>query len=199
MHTTLIAHHPLLATLFWLSFYGWFFFFETWVSARDKRAKVTELHTDARSATFLLVMFYVGIGLSFIAAFLLPQFTLPHRMYFFVGGIMLIWGGVAFRYWSIKTLGKYFRTLVLIQDDHRLISDGPYRYLRHPAYAGTLVSVLGVGLALGNSIGVSLMVLCALFGYVRRIYVEEAALKRRFREKYDAYHARTWHLIPFVW
>ena len=139
MHLHSIATDPLWAFVFWVSFYFWFFVFETWVSMRDIRAKVSLDNKDRRSAFFLLIALYVGIFLAVAFAFLAPQFRVDHSdadLTFFVSGIFLIWLGILFRFWSIRTLGKYFRTLVLIHDDHKLITTGPYRYLRNPSYTG---------------------------------------------------------------
>lgn len=197
-----IMNDPLWAILFWVSFYSWFFIFETWVSMRDVRAKVTIPNTDSYSALFSLVMLYVGIFLAIAFSFLAPRFRIDSdslSFLLFTSGIILIWAGILFRLWSIQTLGKYFRTLVLIQDDHKLITSGPYRYLRHPAYTGSMISVLGVGLALGNWMSLFSILLTVFIGYRWRIHVEEIALKKYFGIAYVEYIKRTWNLFLFIW
>ncbi|MHB1769735.1 MAG: methyltransferase family protein [Minisyncoccota bacterium] len=197
-----IANNPGWAILFWVSFYSWFFLFETWVSMRDVRAKTTTDNVDGYSALFFLAMLYVGIFLSLAFAFLAPQFRIDSdslNVLLFTSGIILIWAGIVFRLWSIQTLGKYFRTVVLIQDDHELITSGPYRYLRHPSYTGSMISVLGVGLALGNWMSLLSILLTVFIGYRWRIHVEEIALGKRFGAAYAAYRKKTWNLILFIW
>ena len=201
-HIISITNNPVWAIIFWISFYSWFFVFETWVSMRDVRAKMTTDSIDSGSALFFLAMLYAGIFLALAFAFLAPQFRIDHAdsdFIMFASGITLVWMGILFRLWSIQTLGKYFRTVVLIHDDHQLITSGPYRYLRNPSYTGSLISVLGVGLALGNWMSLFSILLAVCIGYGWRIHVEEIALKKHFGAAYEAYMKKTWSLILFVW
>jgi hypothetical protein len=116
MNVSSITNNPVWAILFWVSFYSWFFVFETWVSMRDVRAKTTIDNTDGYSALFFWAMLYTGIFLAFAFAFLAPAFRIDSdslNSLLFTSGIILIWVGILFRLWSIQTLGKYFRTVVL--------------------------------------------------------------------------------------
>src|SRR5690242_18240683 len=65
-------------------------------------------------------------------------------------GLLLLILGFAIRAIAIRSLGKYFTGTVVIKRDHQLIRTGLYRYLRHPAYTGTLLAHLGLGLAFAN-------------------------------------------------
>ena len=65
-------------------------------------------------------------------------------------GLGLLVVGIIIRWSAIYTLGKYFTGTVMIKDDHRLVQNGLYRYLRHPAYAGALLAHLGLGLSFSN-------------------------------------------------
>ncbi len=114
-------------------------------------------------------------------------------------GLGMLWGGIALRVWAVRTLGPRFRTVVMIDDDHQLITTGPYRRLRHPSYAGSLLTLAGIGLALGSWLSLLLAVLGALIGFTRRIQIEEAALQTRFGAAYTAWAQRTWRLVPFMW
>ncbi len=202
MHIFSVVSDPLAAGIFWASFYFWFFVFETWVSLRNARTPSPLSYTDKRSALFLLIAFYVGIFSALAAAFLVPRFSLEktgtHTM-LFLGGIFLLWVGIALRLWSVRTLGKYFRTLVLVRPDHELIIAGPYRYLRHPAYTGSLLSVFGFALALDNRLSLVVVALTIFPAYLWRIHVEEEVLKKHFPDTYLSYAQKTRRLIPFVW
>jgi len=50
----------------------------------------------------------------------------------------------------VQALGRYFRTTVIVQDEHQLVETGRYRLLRRPSHTGTLLTLLGFGLCFGN-------------------------------------------------
>ena len=68
-------------------------------------------------------------------------------------GIALMWAGIAFRYYAMRVLGRYFTFQVDVHSGQTVIEAGPYHYIRHPSYTGALITVLGLGLALGNWAG----------------------------------------------
>jgi protein-S-isoprenylcysteine O-methyltransferase Ste14 len=65
-------------------------------------------------------------------------------------GLGLLWCGIALRFWSFRTLGRYFTFIVQTSGDQPVITGGPYRVIRHPSYAGILLAVMGLGLFIGN-------------------------------------------------
>jgi protein-S-isoprenylcysteine O-methyltransferase Ste14 len=79
-----------------------------------------------------------------------------------------------------------------------VIEAGPYRYIRHPSYTGALITVIGLGLALGNWASIVAMLACISAGYAYRIHVEEAALVSALGQPYREYMSRTARLVPFV-
>lgn len=107
-------------------------------------------------------------------------------------------GGVAFRWYSASLLGKYFTFDVATHGGQPVIDKGPYRYIRHPSYAGALLSLLGFGLALGNWAGLVAGLVCLGAAYAYRIPIEERALASALGEPYTQYLKRTWRLVPFL-
>ena len=116
-----------------------------------------------------------------------------------VVGLALIWAGLALRLWAFHTLGQLFKVRIEIQPGHRVVQDGPYRFLRHPSYTGSLVSLLGLGVALGSLLSVAAAVLIPAVGLVVRIEHEERQLREALGEQYERYAERTRRLIPGVW
>ena len=116
-----------------------------------------------------------------------------------VVGLALIWAGLALRLWAFHTLGHMFKVRIEIQPGHRVVQDGPYRFLRHPSYTGSLVSLLGLGVALGSLLSVAAAVLIPAAGFVVRIEHEERQLREALGERYERYAERTRRLIPGVW
>jgi protein-S-isoprenylcysteine O-methyltransferase Ste14 len=123
-----------------------------------------------------------------------------------VGVAVGLWGAHAIPWYmpgrtslAIRTLGRFFRSVVMIQRDHALVTSGPYRLLRHPSYAGALLTGLGAGVVVGNWFSLAAFVLLPLIGYVRRIQIEEVALVEGLGTAYHHYAAASRRLLPFVW
>jgi protein-S-isoprenylcysteine O-methyltransferase len=114
-------------------------------------------------------------------------------------GIGIAWLGVLLRCWAVWSLGRFFQRDVMIQKDHVVWRGGPYRLLRHPAYAGTLISYFGFGLAIGSWVGALVWVAIVAAGYVPRIRVEEAELTLALGDSYRDYARTTARLVPGLW
>jgi protein-S-isoprenylcysteine O-methyltransferase Ste14 len=113
-------------------------------------------------------------------------------------GVLLYAAGGVLRLAPVFVLGRRFSGLVAIQPEHRLVSSGLYGVIRHPSYLGLFVLSLGWGLAFRSGVGVILAVL-TLPVLLARIDAEERLLSETFGAEYDAYRARTWRLIPYVY
>lgn len=114
-------------------------------------------------------------------------------------GVAVIGAGLTVRVWAVRTLGRWFTYTVQVAPGQRVVTDGPYRRVRHPSYAGALLCSGGFGLTLGNWLSVALGALLPVPGVLYRVRVEERALLRAFGAEYAAYRDRTQHLVPWVW
>lgn len=115
-----------------------------------------------------------------------------------VAGEALIVAGAALRVWAMLTLDRFFTFVVGIADDHRVVEEGPYRVIRHPGYAGAIIAMVGVGVALRNWLAVLLMLIVPPLVFAVRIRVEEATLVGALGEEYEDYARRTGGLLPRV-
>ena len=113
-------------------------------------------------------------------------------------GVLLYMAGGVLRLAPVFVLGRRFSGLVAIQPEHRLMTSGLYGIIRHPSYLGLFVLTLGWGLAFRSGVGVIIAVLM-LVVVLARIKAEERLLSETFGAEYDAYRARTWRLIPYVY
>lgn len=116
-----------------------------------------------------------------------------------LAGLGLMIGGLAFRIWSIRVLGRFFTATVRIRDDHRVVSDGPYRVVRHPSYLGALAAIVGAPLWLGVPEAAAVAGVLMLAAYVQRISAEETALNAALGAEYALYADGRSRLFPFVW
>ena len=152
---------------------------------------------------FTLPLLWTVIGVSiFVGLFLrgaFPQATLPHPQTFYVIGLSLFLLGLIIRWIAIIHLGRFFTVNVAIADDHQLITTGPYRYVRHPSYTGTLLIFLGFGLCMLNIFSLAAVFLPITAAFLWRMHVEELALKQAFGDRYIFYAASTRRLIPHLY
>jgi protein-S-isoprenylcysteine O-methyltransferase Ste14 len=107
--------------------------------------------------------------------------------------------GLIIRWVSIYKLKAFFTVTVSIQKDHKIVNSGIYKHIRHPAYLGSLISFLGLGMALQNWLSL-LIIVFPIFGALSyRIYVEEKVLNREFGEEYARYVSHTKKIIPGIY
>jgi len=134
----------------------------------------------------------------------LPAYADRHDILTFGGegvrwfGVVLFTLGGVLRLAPVFVLGKRFSGLVAIQPDHRLLTGGLYRVIRHPSYLGLLINAVGWAPAFRSGVGLAIAVLMLLV-VLARISSEERLLSETFGADYQTYRARTWRLLPFVY
>jgi len=121
------------------------------------------------------------------------------RAYVMGGGLGLLILGMIIRWKAVFTLRKYFTVEVSIVKNHKVIKRGEYKYIRHPAYAGSLLSFFGLGWALGNWISFLVIFFPILWAFLKRIKVEERMLLTALGEEYANYMKTTRRLIPKIY
>jgi protein-S-isoprenylcysteine O-methyltransferase Ste14 len=122
-----------------------------------------------------------------------PGYDFPLMPYSRIAGMILTGIGHALFVWSVIARGKY-ATSWAMKDDHRLVTWGPYYYVRHPSYLGYSLMFIGL-LALWPN-GFTLVPLLAIPGYNRITIDEERLLEQRFGAEYVKYKNRTGRFIP---
>jgi len=192
------ATNRLEALILYAAFFIWLLP-EVISSFTDTVGKEIKVH-DRASGAVLLICIWVGIFASINIAFAVRSFAIPwHRTLQFTIGIFLMLAGVAFRWYSIRVLGKYFTRQVAIQPGQTVVENGPYRLIRHPSYSGALITILGVGLVLTNWLSLIVVIAVAFIGYSYRVWVEEKTLVNGLGEPYRQYMKRTKRFIPFLY
>ena len=147
------------------------------------------------------VLIAMTLGAAIVAALagrsVAPELRMPAppRM----AGVVVMWLGLALRVWAIADLGGGFRTTVEVEPGQAVVSSGPYRWIRHPSYAGLLLIVAGFGAALGNWLSLAACVVLPLPAIAWRIHVEEAELNRVLGQAYRTYQSDRARLIPRLW
>lgn len=115
-----------------------------------------------------------------------------------VVGLAVGLAGAVLLTWSAVVLGRFLMHEAAVREDHALIGNGPYRFIRHPMYAGYLALLLGSGLASLNSC-LWLLWPVSLLGILIQAASEEQLLGQRFGQDYEGYVRRTGRLVPRLW
>ena len=160
------------------------------------RRRGTRIKRRDRGTCFAIIG---GVWLSvFIALFFggMDLARLPGWVTWVGFALMLI--GIFIRQWAIAVLGSYFSPAVGTQAGQKVVKTGPYRLVRHPAYTGALLIMVGVGLALQSwgAVLVILVIFGLTFGY--RMRTEEKVLVNELGEEYVQYMKTTKRIIPYI-
>jgi protein-S-isoprenylcysteine O-methyltransferase Ste14 len=170
------------------------------ISRRNIRITRGSRGGERKSLLVLVAAFALGIGAAFLLSAAVPAAAIPvGRFPLFVAGLVLMALGVALRWWSVAVLGASFTIDVRVRADQEVVSRGPYRAVRHPAYSALLLSCLGIGLCLGNWLSILAAVVPAACALIFRIRVEEEALIAELGEAYRRYAVSRARLVPFIW
>ncbi|MGP8011047.1 MAG: methyltransferase family protein [Halobacteriota archaeon] len=162
---------------------------------RSRRRGAPIRYEDKSSRLLISLSMFVSLVIAFLFASA-GIASLPSWAFYLGIGLMI--AGIVLRQWSIAVLGRYFSRTVGVQEGQAVVDRGPYRLVRHPAYTGSLLTMVGLGFVL-QSWG-AVLVLIAFFGvaFGYRIHVEEGVLASKLGDGYVAYAKRTKRLIPFV-
>ena len=105
--------------------------------------------------------------------------------------------GFALTDWAVFHLGRLFSGHVTLQEDHKLITDGPFTHIRHPRDLGLMLLFLGVARIFRSSIGAAAAAFFAIL-FLTRIPCEEALMAREFGGQWTADSRRTKRLLPGI-
>ena len=114
-------------------------------------------------------------------------------------GLIFLIAGIVFRWTAILTLRKYFSVYVRIREDHKVVKNGLYKYLRHPSYTGSLISFFGLGLYFRSIWSILFLMVPLFLAYLYRMNCEEKALIQALGNEYIEYTKSTKRLIPWVY
>ena len=198
MAIPLAFQFPFFTTLWWVALAA--VFLPETVMSRRLTSAAGAVKADRGSKMVVILTANLSIVLGYFVASWFPSmnFGAGWRAAFLVGLMVLI-GGMIFRWYAIRVLGRFFTFDVAISAGQTVIETGPYRWIRHPSYAGSLAAYIGIGMTLGNWVALLVPPLCMAAAYAYRIPVEERALVAGLGEAYEKYRKRTWRLVPFAY
>ena len=115
-------------------------------------------------------------------------------------GLAVVAAAYALVLWAMR-VNRFFSSVVRIQFDRgqRVVTTGPYSFIRHPGYAAGTLIVLASGIALGSWLAAALLVVTTLPFLFYRAITEDRVLLAEL-PGYREYAGRVrWRLIPGVW
>lgn len=140
----------------------------------------------------LLVMLVAGLDRRF-------SWSPPFATWTMIIGSLIVAAAVALATWAMVA-NRYFSAFVRVQTDRgqRVISNGPYAFVRHPGYTAGILVNLGVPLMLG-SLWTFLPAMLGIMLVVLRAELEDRYLRNEL-EGYPGYTERVrWKLFPYLW
>jgi protein-S-isoprenylcysteine O-methyltransferase Ste14 len=182
--------------LCWLCFWAVFIF-------RKSPAKQREARRD-KSAS-------LGIGLQMIG-YALVFFQPPHKP--FLPPVAILAGSVGIVFsvitvalavasvWLVAAaagrLGKQWAIAARLVEGHKLVTDGPYSFVRNPIYTGMFGMLIATGLAFERWITLPIAIVIFAVGLVIRVRTEEKLLRAAFGEEFEEYARRVPAVIPGI-
>ena len=168
-----------------------------------RRSRIVKVATSHRTPpeTGLLILAWVGffVPLIWVAsrAFSFAEYAL--RAGPLVAGVMCLVIGLWLFYRSHADLGTNWSITLEIREQHRLITQGVYRRIRHPMYSALALYSIGQALVIPNWVaGPSNLIAFAIL-LALRVNAEERMMVREFGDEYALYSAGTKRLIPGLW
>lgn len=103
--------------------------------------------------------------------------------------------GTAFWIYSQAVLDKYWSPQLQVQKEHKMITTGPYKVIRHPIYAATFIWVIGLALYTANMV-FAFIALLAIIWLILRVPKEEKMMIGQFGDEYEQYILNTGKFFP---
>lgn len=163
-----------------------------------------DLRTNPAYNAILLLLFVFNpllVILAFNENRLLVAGSLPfwdNPLVAYAGLLLLIVGG-AVTLVGRAQLARFGSGVLHIEEDHRLITTGVFRHIRHPIYAGGVLGVVGFYMAFRSAVMLTLVSLLYFIVIRHRLIFEEEMLIEEFGDEYREYMKRTKRLFPYLY
>jgi protein-S-isoprenylcysteine O-methyltransferase Ste14 len=106
--------------------------------------------------------------------------------------------GVGLRFWAVLTLRERYTRTLLVHEDHAIERGGPYRFVRHPGYLGSLLCLNAIAATSGAASVFVASLLATIPAYLYRVRAEDAMLVAALGAPYESYRREVGALLPFV-
>ena len=112
-------------------------------------------------------------------------------------GALLCTCGLPLLAWTHQTLGRQWSTTLQLKEEHKLITSGPYQFIRHPMYTSLSIIFAGLGI-LSSFWPFWIFVTMTIVFFTRIVRQEEEMMIERFRDEYIAFIEKTGRYFPRI-
>jgi protein-S-isoprenylcysteine O-methyltransferase Ste14 len=190
----------LVATLiWWAGAIAWYVIMHPHVR-RSRKTPTAQRHERVRERVLMAIsftgLFAVPAIYSFTGA---PRFAdHPFQPVLAWLGVLVLVSALLLFFHTHRRLGRFWSVTLEIRQNHGLVTDGIYRFVRHPMYSAYFLWALSQALLLPNWIAgpAGLVGFGTLFAF--RVRREERMMLAAFGDVYAEYAARTKRIIPGV-
>ena len=162
----------------------------------DLESSIKNYDKNTLRNLWITIILSVAIGV-LASRFALGRFSiLPYQQ---ISGLVLIALGLLIRWMAILKLKENFTVDVSVRKDQSIAKDGIYKFIRHPAYLGSLLSFLGLSLMFTNVFTLLIIIIPITISFLHRINIEEKVLTQEIGTEYKEYSTQTKKLLPFIY
>ena len=176
---------------------GWIIFAGIFIFRKRPPGKKTR-KTDWTSLIGIVIQ-----TLSFPAVWMSPsrhRISLPLSFWFQLVSTTVVVAVILISLWTmwsaLRVLGKQWSLQARVLEDHKLIREGPYRFVRHPIYTGMLGMIVAGGLAWSHWLGFLIALVLFGIGTAIRVRSEEKLLRDQFGPEFDDYQRCVPAVLP---
>ncbi|MFX1420511.1 MAG: methyltransferase family protein [Promethearchaeota archaeon] len=172
---------------------------DTLIRSIPKEKRASKIY-DILILSMLLTSPFFLIGAFFENKFLISQiFPFWDNIIISYLGFILYLTGALLILVSRAQIGRFGTAELSTEEDHQLITQGVYNYIRNPMYSGGLIATIGFCLVFRCIITLIIMFIYTFLIYRMRIIEEERILGEKFGKEFEEYKNRTKKLIPFIY
>lgn len=169
-----------------------------WASRTMKKAQKKE---GIQFRVFYMFFWVIPVVITFFT--ILPGDFPNQKLYASISvlnwiAFVLALTSLAFMIWSRVVLGKNWSGRIAIKKDHQLITNGPYRFVRHPMYTGFIFAFFWSAVLLGEVRGLISFIILVI-GVLMKLRLEEKFVHEAFGQDYQAYSKRVKKIVPFIY
>lgn len=192
---------PTIAAIIWaVGMVIWFFIRRP----HQRRARKQAVASDRRDfgermALNIAVVGVIGIPLVYLLTGLLNYADYPFQPWAGWVGTLVLIAFLWLFYESHRILGKNWSITLEIREEHKLVEDGIYGYVRHPMYSAFWLWAISQAFLFPNWIVGGAGMFCFAVLYFSRVGKEEAMMRQNFGAEYDQYCSRTGRVLPKFW